>query len=123
MFDYTDTEHGHLVKNTGHDHYLNLWRFEHAVKDGNLWRVIDVLHLDLGPSADARQDARERFVLAFPNAYGYHYHRCEYAEECGHEPECWHVLYRGKDLGEEDQGFDTKEEAREFLRAHLKMQG
>ena len=121
-FEYTDTVKGHRVINHGYDYDKGSWRFEHKERVDGRWELVAVKWLDLGPNADKRQDPRERFTLAFPNAYGYAVERCDFAESVPGEAECWHVRFGGEDLHEEDDGFDSEYEAREFLREHLKTQ-
>lgn len=122
-FEYTDTVKDHRVINHGYDYDKGSWRFEHKERVDGRWELMAVKWLDLGPSADKRQDPRERFTLAFPNAYGYAIERCDFVESVPGDTECWHVRFGGEDLHEEDDGFDSEDEAREFLRAHLKTLG
>ena len=122
MFDYADTVEGHKVTNTGHNYTSGLWRFEHTKLDADGdWVPVAVEYLELGPSsASTWEEYRERFVLAFPNAYGYEFHKCDFPEIPDEESNCWHVLKDGQDIGEEDQGFESKSDARDFLRSHLR---
>lgn len=121
MFKYSDTVDGHQVTNHGHDHQKNLWRFEHTERDGSgEWISRSVEYLDLGPGADTRESESERFVLAFPNAYGYAFHKCDFPEIPDEESNCWHVLRMGEYVSEEDQGIESKDEARQFLRDYLR---